>query len=159
LVIHSARSGYQPTSLLNVAAYSATLSMGCLSRPAHIHCVNTRTSDSADELDIVNLAQQLARSLNDRLDQRKYVKLESFISYDKESFKRVFDVRIKFPSSRDMEGIAFRVLIGVTASLSVARDVKKELTTQAKAVYNAAENVVLGLFRFKAGRQALSRDG
>jgi hypothetical protein len=145
--------------LLNVAAYSATLSMGCLSRPAHIHCVNTRTSDSADELDIVNLAQQLARSLNDRLDQRKYVKLESFISYDKESFKRVFDVRIKFPSSRDMEGIAFRVLIGVTASLSVARDVKKELTTQAKAVYNAAENVVLGLFRFKAGRQALSRDG
>lgn len=110
-------------------------------------------------MDIVNLAQQLARSLNDRLDQRKYVKLESFISYDKESLKRVFDFKIKFPSSRDMEGIAFRALIGVTATLSVARDAKKELTTQAKAVYNVAENVVLGLFRFKAGRQALSRDG
>jgi hypothetical protein len=121
--------------------------------------VNTRTNDSAEELDIVNLAQQLARSLSDRLNQRKYVKLESFTSNNKESLKRVFDVKINLPSSRDFEGLAFRVLVGVTAAISVARDVKSDLTAQAKGVYNAAENVVLGLSKFKVGRQALSRDG
>ncbi len=133
--------------------------MRCLFHPTHIHCVNSGTKDSADELDIVELAQQLARSLSDRLDRRKYVKLESFISYDKESLKRVFDVRIKFPPSRDMEAIAFSALVGVTATLSVARDIKNGLAAHAKGLYNATENVVLGLFGFRAGRRALSRDG
>ncbi|MEM3799988.1 MAG: hypothetical protein QXH56_07855 [Thermoprotei archaeon] len=121
--------------------------------------MNAHTSDSVDELDIVSLVQHAARVMMDRLERRKYVKLERFARGDQKALKHDLNIKVDLSKPIDVDGLSVRVLLGVAASLSLAHDVVVGVAAiRARQLYNAAKAGNIVGVKFKGAHRLLGRN-
>jgi hypothetical protein len=102
--------------------------------------MNNATQGLSDEVDPVKMVGQIAKSLGERLDRRRYIKLESFMGGSDGVKATCGPVRktLNQHVAPDIDHVVLVALMGLATTASLVLDLKRAIIDSPRSLYEVA---------------------